>query len=98
MLKYYLKDGSREKGPFVLDDLKYQRIRPDTLVKVDDGDWKPVSAVDDLRFLLQLNNHKHNSEPTEVEAAARKRVAVTIAVAILIAAMGMAMFFFSAPN
>jgi len=52
MNNYFLKDGTREKGPFLVDDLKYQRIRPDTLVKIDDGKWQPISEVRDLRFLL----------------------------------------------
>lgn len=59
MKKYYLKTGNRERGPYILDDLKYQRISPDTLVKIDEGMWKPISEESDLRFLLQ---HGHSGK------------------------------------
>lgn len=106
MLKYYLKDGSREKGPFLLDDLKYQRIRPSTLVKIDNGEWKPIREIPDLSFLLKLDDHSHGSssyaKPDEhaaygnpaAQAKNRARIAIVIGVALALMAMGMSMFFF----
>ena len=52
MKQYFLKNGTRESGPYLLDDLKYQRIKPDTLIKEENGEWHPISANRDLRFLL----------------------------------------------
>ena len=106
MLKYYLKDGSREKGPFMLDDLKYQRIRPTTLVKIDSGEWKPVAETPDLSFLLKLDDHSHSSASyakpdhhsfqRSAPELARKRARIAIAVAAMIAlAIGMALVFYS---
>jgi hypothetical protein len=109
MLHYYLKDGKREKGPFVIDDLKYQRIQPETLVKIDDGQWRPVSEVPDLAFLLRLDDHKHGTasfakpdhhvHQGDPAQQARKRATIAIGIAILLAAMGLAgaMFFLNAP-
>ena len=108
MLQYYLKDGVREKGPFVLDDLKYQRIRPTTLVKIDNGDWKPIKDVPDLSFLIKLDDHSHGSSsyakadhhPSYGDPAAaakkRARIAVVIGIALALMAMGMSMFLFTA--
>jgi hypothetical protein len=104
MLKYYLKDGSREKGPFVLDDLKYQRIRPTTQVKIDGGQWRPIAEVPDLAFLLRLGDHTHSSasfaKPDQhipygdpaAEAKKRARMAVVIGIVILLLALGMSLF------
>ncbi|MBL7898785.1 MAG: hypothetical protein JNJ99_09645 [Crocinitomicaceae bacterium] len=55
MKSYYLKNGSRETGPFMLDDLKYQRISADTMVKIDQGEWTYLSDNADLKFLLELS-------------------------------------------
>ncbi|MBK9191477.1 MAG: hypothetical protein IPM77_08140 [Crocinitomicaceae bacterium] len=55
MKNYYLKNGSRETGPFMLDDLKYQRISAETMVKIDQGAWTYLSDHADLKFLLELN-------------------------------------------
>lgn len=108
MKKYYLKDGSREQGPFMLDDLKYQRIRSSTLVKIDDGDWQPISEVDDLNFLLKLQkDNTYSSSPTEKRSAkpantvstaeTPKKKLVFVAIAAMLAIMGMAFaLFFSA--
>ena len=44
MKEYYLKIGNQINGPFLLDDLKYQDIQPNTLVRIDkNGDWKHIS-------------------------------------------------------
>ena len=109
MLKYYLKDGSREKGPFVLDDLKYQRIRPATLIKIDNGEWKAIKDVPDLAFLMKLDDHTHSSasyakpdnhtfQQSAPEAARRRARMIAVAIAIAILGMGMAMFFYAASS
>jgi len=103
MKKYYLKDGNRETGPFMLDDLKYQRIRPSTLVKINDGEWQLISEVDDLKFLLKLRKDNTYSNATEKqtvskntpqENAPNKRVLIVAAVGFIIAALGAAMALF----
>lgn len=54
MKKYFLKNGTRESGPYLIDDLKYQRINADTQVKEEGGNWQLVSQNRDLRFLLEM--------------------------------------------
>ena len=90
----------------MLDDLKYQRIQPSTLVKIDDGDWKPVSEVPDLSFLVDagyakpggvMNVSGQTRVPISADEQARKRVTVMLAIVILIAIMGMAAFFMVIP-
>lgn len=109
MKQYYLKDGTRERGPYLIDDLKYQRLRHDTLVKVDNGKWQPISEVTDLSFLLNDNDganayssakttaqsHTHLNSLTP-EQQMKKRVTMTIALAIAMAILGMlgSLFFF----
>ena len=39
----------------MLDDLKYQRISAETMVKIDQGAWTYLSDHADLKFLLELN-------------------------------------------
>ena len=104
MKQYYLKDGTREKGPYLIDDLKYQRIRPDTLVKVDNGKWQPISHVNDLLFLLKDNDgaNAYSSATTTAQTIsnaqnellspqqqAKKRVMVAILIAVLIFVIGL---------
>jgi len=113
MNKYFLKDGTREKGPFLLDDLKYQRIKSDTLIKIDNGKWQPISQVDDLLFLLKANdgtntyssatttkqsNANAQNEPAYIRQQAKKRVATVIAITIAMAVLGMAGALFFASN
>jgi len=111
MKNYYLKNGSRENGPFMLDDLKYQRISPTTLVRVDGGTWMPITQVQDLKFLLDLygidpNESKSMSANTVFDqpvsgstnqnaSQAKSRLIFVIAIAIFIMAAGMAFAIFS---
>ena len=109
MKQYYLKDGTKERGPFLIDDLKYQRLRPDTLVKIDNGKWQPISYVDDLTFLLKESGgaNTYSSEKTTAqthtqnnaltpEQQMKKIATMTIALAIAMAVLGMlgSLFFF----
>lgn len=104
MKQYYLKDGSRETGPYLIDDLKYQRIRPDTLVKIDNGKWQPISHVSDLLFLLKDSDGANayssatttaqsisnaQSDPLSVQQRAKKRAMLAIVMAIVMAIVGL---------
>lgn len=107
MKKYYLKNGTRESGPYLLDDLKYQRISSTSLVKVEDGEWHPISQNHDLRFLLATSDGKgsagssvfdnrnredNSGNPTQTKS----KFVVVIALALFFAAMGMGIVFFLA--
>ena len=105
MKQYYLKDGTRERGPYLIDDLKYQRVKPSTLVKIDNGNWQPISQVTDLLFLLkdngganayssatttaQTNSNTYN-DPLNAQQQAKRRVVVVIAIAIAMMVIGLA--------
>lgn len=106
MKQYYLKNGTRESGPYLLDDLKYQRISSSSLVKVDNGNWEPITQHKELRFLLASSDGKNGSgssvvaNPTRAQSIgtdadrAKAKSAVMIAIVLAIAVMGFAMFFF----
>ena len=48
MKEYYLKIGNRIKGSYLLDDLKYLNIHPDTLVRVDkEFSWRMQIDTDE---------------------------------------------------
>ena len=111
MKQYYLKDGSRETGPYLIDDLKYQRIRPNTLVKVDNGKWQPISEVNDLLFLLKDNDGANayssatttaqsisnaQNDPLNVQQQAKKRAMIAIVMAIVMVIIGFAVAVLSA--
>jgi hypothetical protein len=107
MKKYYLKNGTRESGPYLLDDLKYQRISSTSLVRVENGEWHLISQNSDLRFLLAISDGKGNSGSSVFDnrnredhsgnsTQAKPKVAVALVVAIFLAAMGMAVAFFLA--
>lgn len=107
MKKYYLKNGTRESGPYLLDDLKYQRISSTSLVKVENGEWHPISQNSDLRFLLATSDGKGNSGSSVFDnrnrednsgnpTQAKSRLVVVIAIAIFFAVMGMGVAFFLA--
>ncbi|MBK6527502.1 MAG: hypothetical protein IPO32_02375 [Crocinitomicaceae bacterium] len=107
MKKYYLKNGTRESGPYLLDDLKYQRITSSSLVKVENGEWHPISQNSDLRFLLATSDGKGNSGSSVFDNRNREdnsgnptnpksKLVLAIVVAIFFAAMGMGIVFFLA--
>lgn len=107
MKKYYLKNGTRESGPYLLDDLKYQRITSDSLVKVENGEWHPISQNSDLRFLLASSDGKTSSGSSVFDNRNREdsngnpeqgksKIVVVLAIAIFFAVMGMGIVFFLA--
>jgi len=114
MKKYYLKNGTRESGPYMIDDLKYQRLAADTMVKEEGGNWQLVSQNRDLRFLLTMsegansytdsNGKKQDqqfnpgSATDDVSVQAKKRMALLIAVAVAMAIAGMAVSLFFASS
>lgn len=108
MKKYFLKNGTRESGPYILDDLKYQRITSESLVKVENGEWHPISQNSDLRFLLANSDGKNSSgssvfdnrnrEDNSGNPAQAKSKVLALVIAIFFAAMGMAIAFFLAAS
>lgn len=112
MKKYFLKNGTRESGPYMLDDLKYQRINETTQVKEDDGPWKLISENRDLRFLLSMgegaNSYSHsggNSSQQQqnnpgsdrpMQQQAGSRIIVLIAIFIAFVVAGIAFSLFFA--
>ena len=101
MINYYIKRGNKVKGPFMLDDLKYQRIDGSTLVREEeDGVWGPVSEHEDLAFLIQIQtNYKssqHNERRHTVGPKKPGRVPLIISVIIFLAVLsaGLVMFVF----
>lgn len=100
MKKYYLKNGSKESGPFILDDLKYQRITENTLIRTDNGDWVKVSTDHNFSFLLsQGNDHTENANYSNQsvsphELTSKKRIVLVMAIAIFTATLGMAVAFY----
>jgi len=113
MKQYFLKDGTKERGPYLIDDLKYQRILPDTLVKVENGKWQPISQVEDLLFLLKVSNGQNTyssattsqqtntnerNQPINLQEQAKKRAVAVIAIAIAVAVLGMAGALFFVSN
>lgn len=104
MKKYFLKDAGRERGPYMLDDLKYQRIRATTEVKIDDGDWHLVIDNPDLRSLLDLkkDNYVANSPAKKLAKSqgaasptqANRKLVVGLAIFFLLISLGMALVVF----
>lgn len=55
MKQYYYTDGLEKYGPFSLEGLKAESIKPDTLVWfAEQNAWKPAKDILDLRPLLGL--------------------------------------------
>ncbi|MBI3134523.1 MAG: hypothetical protein HYZ14_07570 [Bacteroidetes bacterium] len=113
MKNYFLKNGTRESGPYMLDDLKYQRINADTQVKEEGGPWQLVSQNRDLRFLLQMSEgsnsysdsggsmkkQQNNPDSGRPEAdQAKARMMVLVAIAVAFAVAGLAMSLFFMTN
>ena len=104
MKEYYLKTGKRVKGPYLLDDLKYLSIDPNTLVRVDkDGQWAPISEDEDLSFLLKVQSNygitEHNERNHSSTARQQKRPKsfIILAILILLLGMGVSIFVFLSP-
>ena len=104
MKKYFLKEGNRERGPFMLDDLKYQRISKSTFVKIDDGDWEPLIENADLRSLLDLKKDNFVADSPEKKSGiktnvtkspqANRKLVIGLAVFFLLISVGMAFYVF----
>lgn len=103
MKEYYLKERGRERGPYMLDDLKYQNINPKTLVKIEkNGQWIPISEENDLSFLLKVNTDYAITDHNEIGNAHEIRTKnpkafIIIAVLLLLLGMGFAIFVFLLP-
>lgn len=54
MKKYYVHDGEQQKGPFDIDELKSQNLKPTTMVWFEGmQDWKAAKDVDELNQLFK---------------------------------------------
>lgn len=50
---YYYNNGDEKKGPFTLEELRNERIRPETLVKTEwMSEWKPAAQIPEVRALF----------------------------------------------
>jgi len=112
MKQYYLKNGNKISGPFLLDDLKYQRINEHTQIRVDDGPWQMIVQNSDFNFLtqkldsefdsashIQLGKTDINQSP-QTNKTVNSKIAfmVAIAAALVLLAMGLAAFIFFQGN
>lgn len=102
MRNYYLKDGNSIRGPYLLDDLKYQRVRPDTLVKIDqEGEWEPLAKHSDLSFLLQvqdpdpsLDKNLGSDFQKQGQAGGARKMALIVGLLVMLMSLGIALFVF----
>ena len=54
MKDYYFHDGSNQHGPFTLEELKQQKITPETSVwNTNITDWKKASQFEELTELFK---------------------------------------------
>lgn len=109
MKKYYLKNGSRESGPFILDDLKYQQISTNTLIKENNGEWQLISSNSNFSFLLS-NAHQTDKDQYEYSnkqdsAQINKPVnhqkailAIAVALGLVMLGLGLSLFVFFSNN
>lgn len=105
MKQYYLKNGNKISGPFLLDDLKYQRINQSTQIRIDDGPWQSMADNKDFNFLNQNIEddfeNKSNEHASAVDANQSNQkvnskiiLMVVIAAGLVVMAMGIAAFVF----
>ena len=98
MKEYYLKTENRVLGPFLLDDLKYQKIRPNTEVRTNETNhWTLIKDDPDLNFLLRIQSgysySGHNeANPQHREKSAKKPSILIIAILIFLLGLGFAIY------
>ena len=104
MKEYYLKIGNQINGPFLLDDLKYQDIQPNTLVRIDkNGDWKHISKDGDLAFLVKINSdykiteHNERIHKNRTKKTSTSKIVLFI-VLLLMFAVSTAIYFLLSPT
>ena len=106
MKNYYLKNGEKVTGPFVLDDLKYQRITSNTLVSIDQGPWQEITTLNDLKPILEFagvntttkvsstkqtkNTVQKSTAVNQVQNSSSKKY-IVLAVAIAVFMLGLGM-------
>lgn len=88
----------------MLDDLKYQRLNRNTLVRVDeDGSWHRLEDDPDLSFLIRIQDSYAYTGHNEVhpEKAHQPKSATVVIIALVVALLmgaGIAFFLFLAPR
>lgn len=108
MRKFYLHDGTMQKGPFSIDDLRELKITKDTYVWADGMlDWKKASEVDELKDVIKSTpppfSFEHYVEPpklnvkpkypvTDNYTSPKKQSWKTIIIVIIILVVGAGVF------
>jgi len=58
-MNYYYLENEEAIGPFTLEELRGEKITPDTWIRVQElGDWKPARQVPELRKILSFPAEK----------------------------------------
>lgn len=56
MKKYFCSNGQDKEGPFSIEELKIEDIKPDTLIWYEGlDDWTPAIDIEEVKFILELN-------------------------------------------
>lgn len=56
MKKYFYSNGQDKEGPFSIEELKIEDIKPDTLIWYEGlDDWTPAIDIEEVKFILELN-------------------------------------------
>ena len=108
MKNYYLKNGEKVTGPFVLDDLKYQRITSNTLVSIDQGPWQEITTLNDLKPIVarifsgaamikgSANTVQKSTAVNQVQnSSSKKYIVLAVAIAVFMMGLGMAVLLFA---
>ena len=56
MKKYFYSNGQDKEGPFTIEELKIEDIKPDTLIWHEGlEDWTPAIDIEEVKLILELN-------------------------------------------
>jgi hypothetical protein len=56
MKKYFYSNGQDKEGPFSIEELKIEDIKPDTLIWYEGlDDWTPAIDIEEVKLILELN-------------------------------------------
>jgi hypothetical protein len=56
MKKYFYSNGQDKEGPFSIEELKIEDIKPDTLIWYEGlDDWTPAIDIEQVKLILELN-------------------------------------------
>lgn len=93
MKKYFLKRGSRESGPFILDDLRYQRVDATTWYREENGTWQQLAQNAELCRYLGIKTSAKSTvlqQPAlEIQATPKTALIVAVIIGVLFLAGGL---------